>query len=124
MEKGYVHVYMGKNWKDLKTAQGMALRACGAGFSVGFYNFGEEIDDIKSLESRLPRLRVLTDKQQDISEFDMIILYDCKLVDDDTLQKILAGKPDKTEIVMCGTNFSKDMLAMADLVSGIVTLTL
>jgi len=122
MEKGYVHVYMGHNWKYLQTVQGMVLRASGAGFVVGFYSFDKDYTDINDLTDRLPGLRVLNDIWQDISPLGMIILHDCDLADEADLQKFLADKPPDIEVVLCGATFSEDVLAMADLVSEIISL--
>ena len=119
---GCIHIYTGHNVKNLKTALGMALRACGAGFNVGFCSFGESDAGINDLESRLPGFRILDCTGQDLSQLDMIILHDCELAGCDKLQKLLSGIPKKTEIVLCGTAFSDDVLEMADLVSEIVTL--
>ena len=115
--KNCVHIYMGKNWMDLKTAQGMALRACGAGFSVGFFGFDEAA-------SRLPNLQFVQNLQQDISQFDMVFLTERDFADfdQDELLKFLADKPQSTEIVLCGEVFSDDVLAVADLVSEILKL--
>ena len=121
MDKGCIHIYTGESQKHLKTAQGMALRACGAGFSVGFCSFGEKADDIESIASRLPGLQILKDIGQDVSQFDMIILHNCDLTDHHNLRKFLADRPKNAEIVLCGMSFPDDILTMADLVSEIVS---
>jgi ATP:corrinoid adenosyltransferase len=118
---GCIHIYTGRNAKNLKTALGMALRAIGAGFSVGFYSFGEIATDINALKNRLPDFEIF-DMGQDISQFDMIILHDCELADHSELQKFLSKRPQDAEIVLCGTAFSYDVLEMANLISEIVTL--
>ena len=122
MEKGCVHVYMGKHWKDLNTALGMALRACGAGFGVGFYSFDNKATEMENLQKRLPGLQVLNSIQEDVSSFDMIILYNSDLADRGILQKFLEKRPQCTEIVLCGTSFADDVPAEASLISEIVTL--
>lgn len=113
--KSCVHIYMGTNWQCLNTAQGMALRACGAGFNVGFCGFDEAI-------SRLPNLQILKDLPQDISQFDMIFLSGGNYIDKDELLKFLENRPPSTEIVLCGEDFHDDVLAAADLISEIVKL--
>jgi len=112
---------MGENWKNLKTTQGMALRACGAGFSVGFYNFGQNLDGMLELASRLPGLHILENVRQDVAQLDMIFLHNCDLAQQSDLEKFLNSRPKDTEIVLCGTTFSDNVLAMADLVSEVVT---
>jgi len=118
---GYVHAYVGENWKSLKTSHGMALRACGAGFNVAFYSFGEEVADAIELESRLPSFKVLDKPDCDISPFDVVIFHDCDLAGVN-LQKFIESRPPNTEIVLCGTSLPGDILAMADLVSDIKTI--
>ena len=122
MEKGCVHVYMGKHWKDLNTAQGMALRACGAAFGVGFYSFGNEAAEIEELQKRLPGLQVLSSIQEDVSSFDMVILHESDMAGHGILQDFLENRPQNTEIILCGTAFEDDVLARVDLISEIVTL--
>jgi len=118
LKKACIHVYTGENWKYLKTVLGMALRACGAGFSVGFFNFGSDVSDIVEFANRLQGMHVLKNIEQDTSQFDMLILYDCENNQAD-LRSFLASKPQNTEIVLCGAVFSDDILAAADLVSEI-----
>ena len=121
MEKGCVHVYMGKHWKDLNTAQGMALRACGAGFVVGFYSFGNLAAETESLLKRLPGLQIINSIQGDVAAFDMIILHGSDMAGGGILQDFLKNRPQNTEIVLCGASFADDVLAGADLISEIVT---
>ena len=116
---GQIHIYTGENQKNLKTAHGMALRACGAGFSVGFYSFGEKSADIQILGNRLPNFQILENSFQDVSHLDMIILYDCHLAEHNSLQNFIDNKPQNIEIVLFGTAFSDDVLTKADLVSEI-----
>ena len=122
MEKGCVHVYMGKHWKDLNTAHGMALRACGAAFGVGFYSFGNEAAEMEELQKRLPGLQALSSIQEDVSAFDMVILHDSHMAGHGILQDLLKSRPQNTEIVLCGASFADDVLAEADLISEIVTI--
>ena len=123
VNKGCVHIYIGKNWESLRTSYGMALRACGAGFSVGFYSFGQSVDDeIKGLESRLSNLQILPSIEQNLSQYNMIILHHCDLAICATLQNFLANKPQDAEVVLFGTIFEDSILAKADLISEIAML--
>ena len=128
MHKGYVHIYMGENWKDLNTAQGMAARACGAGLRVCFYDF---IDDgrlcgfadrltnvcIQRVEKSPQALKVAV---EDAGRYDMIVLYGCDFLDDENLRDFLTDRPKHVEVVLCGTGFSKEITEPVDLVSEIV----
>jgi len=118
MKTGYIHIYKGENWKNLNTAFGMAARACGAGFSVCFCNFGStQIDDIAQ---RLPNFYI--QGIENATQHDMVILYDCDFFDGDVLKDFLAHKPQHQEIVLCGTAFGEEILAMADLISNVEAL--
>lgn len=120
MKKGCVHVYVGKDCENLKTAQGMILRACGAGFVVGFYGYGRCADEMKSLEGRLPKFQILEDiSQQDISKYNMIVLDCHDAAAQADLRRFLAGRPHNTEVVLYGASFSDDVLEISDLISEI-----
>ncbi|MCL2377475.1 MAG: cob(I)yrinic acid a,c-diamide adenosyltransferase [Defluviitaleaceae bacterium] len=115
MKTGYTHVYTGENWRSLDTAFGMAARACGAGFSVCFYNFSDSAAHFNAFAQRLQ-----IDSFQDIgnaTQHDMAILYNCDFLDADALKNFLARKPQHQEVVLCGKAFDEEILAMADLIS-------
>lgn len=122
MDNYCTHVYMGGNQKDLNTAYGMALRACGAGFCVGFYSFGELAPKISNLVSRLTSAQIIESIKQDLSHLDMLILLDIDTTNHDKLQDFIACKPESMELILCGTHFPEDVLNKSDLVSEIITL--
>jgi len=120
METGYIHIYTGEDWKNLNTAFGMAARAYGAGFSVCFYNFG---DDDVFFDTLVQRISIsVSQNLENAAQHDMVILYDCDFLDSNTLKGFLACKPQHQEIVLYGTVFDKEILAMANLISKVEAL--
>ncbi|MDR2167760.1 MAG: hypothetical protein LBE35_07945 [Clostridiales bacterium] len=94
-----VHVYFGEGAKDLPVADGMALRARGAGLLVGQFSADSAPVDFDS--------------------YDMVILEDCDKICAADLAKIIAGRPENTELILIGSDFDEGIIEAADLASNI-----
>jgi ATP:corrinoid adenosyltransferase len=108
LEKGYVHIYFGEGLGRLPIACGIALRAKGAGLSVGHFS------DFPKNNLNLNNLREIT------KNFDMIILDGCDEICENALMDLITNRPKNTELILTAKNFGAAIIEAADLVSSVV----
>ena len=125
MNQSCVHIYMGKG---LPTAAGMALRAIGANFRVGFFifddlnfNVGLNIDAFKNRASEVYFQKIsstsdpLSKLAENVAHYDMVVLSGCDYLEDQALEKFIRNRPEGVELVLCGQSFSQKVCDLAGL---------
>jgi len=127
VEKKPMHVYFGKKVGDLPITLGLALRAAGAGFNVGYFVCAACHSLPYANAKNPPDLRVdfvvynknLDTITEKIEQYDMTVLQTCNHLSKNDLAFFIKNRPAHTELILCGQAFDDEILTAADLISEI-----